>query len=303
MDGKRLFEYAREGIPLPRPIERRTVTVSELRLVDWHEGGSHAWKEPDREIPEEEKALVGRVKELAGEEPEVLDTMPTNNAAHLKLGAEAKENGKTLVIFETPSTDANADAHVKAESSETSAGPPAFTLEMTVSSGTYVRSIVHDLAQYCGSAAHVVRLTRTRQGEFSIPHTRARARPVEAQAAAEPEAKQEPEAKREQDGKPGNEEEQEKEEEEEILPGNCIEWSVFERAIADLKARKANANASGAAKTSHGAAQDEDADKDKDANTAAADKEMGKDKEIAGMEVNQVEENGLREWERILLTR
>ena len=57
-----------------------------------------------------------------------------------------------------------------------SAGPPddslpaAFALEMTVSSGTYVRSIVHDLGTACGSAAHVVRLIRTRQGAFSLGH-------------------------------------------------------------------------------------------------------------------------------------
>jgi len=39
---------------------------------------------------------------------------------------------------------------------------------MTVSSGTYVRSIVHDLGLALGSAAHVVKLTRTRQGEFVL---------------------------------------------------------------------------------------------------------------------------------------
>jgi tRNA pseudouridine55 synthase len=44
--------------------------------------------------------------------------------------------------------------------------PPIFELEMTVSSGTYVRSVVHDLGVAVGSAAHVVVLTRTRQGQF-----------------------------------------------------------------------------------------------------------------------------------------
>ena len=39
---------------------------------------------------------------------------------------------------------------------------------MKVSGGTYVRSIVHDLANELGSAAHVVTLTRSRQGKFVI---------------------------------------------------------------------------------------------------------------------------------------
>lgn len=39
---------------------------------------------------------------------------------------------------------------------------------MTVSSGTYVRTIIHDIGVALGSSAHVVKLTRTRQGEFAL---------------------------------------------------------------------------------------------------------------------------------------
>lgn len=39
---------------------------------------------------------------------------------------------------------------------------------MTVSSGTYVRSIINDIAIALGSSAFVVKLTRTRQGEFTL---------------------------------------------------------------------------------------------------------------------------------------
>ena len=39
---------------------------------------------------------------------------------------------------------------------------------MTVSSGTYVRSIVHDIGQALGSAAHVVELIRTRQCGYAL---------------------------------------------------------------------------------------------------------------------------------------
>jgi len=50
--------------------------------------------------------------------------------------------------------------------------PPTFELEMTVSSGTYVRSVVHDLGISVGSAAHVVTLTRLQQGRFILDSTR-----------------------------------------------------------------------------------------------------------------------------------
>lgn len=39
---------------------------------------------------------------------------------------------------------------------------------MTVTSGTYVRSLVHDIGAALGSAAHVVELIRTRQGQFTL---------------------------------------------------------------------------------------------------------------------------------------
>lgn len=45
------------------------------------------------------------------------------------------------------------------------------TLSMKVSSGTYVRSIVHDLGLALESTAHVVRLQRTRQGHFDLKNT------------------------------------------------------------------------------------------------------------------------------------
>ena len=46
--------------------------------------------------------------------------------------------------------------------------PVACLLSMKVSGGTYVRSIVHDLGHAVGSAAHVVTLTRSRQGRFAL---------------------------------------------------------------------------------------------------------------------------------------
>ena len=46
--------------------------------------------------------------------------------------------------------------------------PPTFTLELTCSAGTYVRSLAHDLGQALGTGAHLAGLTRTASGAFRL---------------------------------------------------------------------------------------------------------------------------------------
>jgi tRNA pseudouridine55 synthase len=46
--------------------------------------------------------------------------------------------------------------------------PPEFSFMVTCSSGTYVRSIVHDLGQQLNCGAHLTRLQRTRSGALSL---------------------------------------------------------------------------------------------------------------------------------------
>lgn len=202
MDGKRLFEYAREGIPLPRPIEGRSVTVEELRLVEWLPGGTHAYKAPEDEVPEDEKAVLDRIRSLAGRE----HTFETVKIGGAEGAAEAPAPRNTSDAALATPASASDPAHLETTPcAGTDAGPAAFSLEMTVSSGTYVRSIVHDLGAACGSAAHVVRLIRTRQGAFSLGHGPAEGAVPDSHVA---------------------------------LPGNCIPWRVFEQGLAELDASR-----------------------------------------------------------------
>ena len=46
--------------------------------------------------------------------------------------------------------------------------PPLLTLRMSVSSGTYVRSLAHDLGESLGCGGHVVALRRTTVGRFTV---------------------------------------------------------------------------------------------------------------------------------------
>ena len=135
MDGMALYDYARKGIPLPRPIEKRQVTVHSLELVEW-KGSNHEYHWPEKQFTEEEKKAMEKALEGIEENPTIKD--------------------------EPDSTAADSDAQQS---------PTAFVLSMKVSGGTYVRSIVHDLGHVLGSAAHVVTLTRSRQGRFALEAT------------------------------------------------------------------------------------------------------------------------------------
>ncbi|KIM58849.1 hypothetical protein SCLCIDRAFT_1218188 [Scleroderma citrinum Foug A] len=127
MDGKPLYEYARKGIPLPRPIEQREVTVHSLEMVEWL-GSDHAYRWPDKEFTTEEKIAMEKALSSVEKAP-LINNMPD-------------------ITTDQP--------------------PMAFVLSMKVSGGTYVRSIVHDLGNALDSAAHVITLTRSRQGRFTL---------------------------------------------------------------------------------------------------------------------------------------
>jgi tRNA pseudouridine55 synthase len=65
MEGKPLYEYAREGKPIPREIETREVEVTELDLVEWYEPGTHDHRWPAEEAGQAEKNLVDSIWQVA----------------------------------------------------------------------------------------------------------------------------------------------------------------------------------------------------------------------------------------------
>ena len=132
MDGKPLYEYARKGIPLPRPIPSRKVTIHSLEVVEWTEGTGHEYRWPNRELSPADREKMKKALEGAVHNDTPIDDEP--------------------------------DPMVKDEGPR----PPTFVLTMKVSGGTYVRSLAHDIGHAVGSAAHVVMLTRVRQGNFTL---------------------------------------------------------------------------------------------------------------------------------------
>ena len=141
MDGMPLYDYARKGIPLPRPIEKRQVTVHSLELVEWR-GGDHQYRWPEKAFSDEQKRAL----------EQSLSSVDPATASPIADDSEG--------VNEADREDTASDEV-----------PTAFVLQMRVSGGTYVRSIVHDLAHALGSAGHVVTLTRSRQKDYVLEPT------------------------------------------------------------------------------------------------------------------------------------
>ncbi|CAK7230905.1 pseudouridine synthase pus4 [Sporothrix bragantina] len=108
MNGKPLYEYAREGLSIPREIETREVEVSELELVEWYEPGEHNHRWPDEEAGMAEQSLAERVWRMEKEQASGKKLSPEEEksdiealAAHEDFKRRAEEKQDELV-FDKP---------------------------------------------------------------------------------------------------------------------------------------------------------------------------------------------------------
>ncbi|KAI8952257.1 trub family pseudouridylate synthase-containing protein [Xylaria longipes] len=205
MEGKPLYEYAREGKPIPREIATREVDVSELELVEWYEPGTHSHRWPSEEATNFERSFAEQVwkvekdqmtsKKLTPEEEEA-DTKARKE--HENFKRKADENVDALVydrlnkrkkpnnqkdvplmsgaLGEMPpaAPKPGKGSNLIPETPDTDSppwedkGPPAARIRMTVTSGFYVRSFCHDLGVKVSSSAMMAELCRSRQGDFVL---------------------------------------------------------------------------------------------------------------------------------------
>ncbi|KXT10611.1 hypothetical protein AC579_7527 [Pseudocercospora musae] len=232
VQGKRLYEYAREGKPLPDgyEIEERPVEVSELQMMGWYPGGTHQWRWPDREADNSEKKLAEQALHIESDtaiaatdessvkrkrEEHTEDGAPTepshkrskanaeiasaptasnSMAATIKHLSTTEGHQPDTEVTQPPKDDAQpetsdeplttspseveVDSKAKAEAESrpldtvtTQIQPcpaPAVRLQMTVTSGFYVRSLCHDLGAAVGSLAMMSELSRTKQSDFDL---------------------------------------------------------------------------------------------------------------------------------------
>jgi tRNA pseudouridine55 synthase len=182
VNGKRMYEYAREGGEIPE-VKERPIEVEELELVKFLESGTHEFKIPKEQASKEEKEFAGKmlhIKDLAeGAESSLKrkrEEQTEKEAPPVKVPRSSPTPAATETALEQSKVERATEAdnpsmsgaiHPQSPQS-TNKGPPAAVLKMTVSSGFYVRSLCHDLGTAVGSLGLMSTLVRSRQGEFEL---------------------------------------------------------------------------------------------------------------------------------------
>lgn len=203
--GKKLYEYAREGVVPPIEIQDRPVEVSNLELLEWHGPGEHEFKWPEEEAPEEEKSVAQELLAKDASLPEGASHTITIESAKRKSPEEKEESQPKKQRVEpsepTPQQEQEpeqqkepAPEQEQEQEKEQESEPkleqqqkqeqepepkpeqkqpeqqtsPAVKITMTVSSGFYVRSLAHDLGKALNSCGLMAELVRTRQADFEL---------------------------------------------------------------------------------------------------------------------------------------
>lgn len=136
MDGRPLYEYARNGEPLPNAIEARQCKIDSLEAGKLT--NEHSYKAPETLATPEERKFAYMVENgitKANEKDHEDDILKAQEQAVVDVGTNA---GPTLEI------------------------------EFTVSSGTYIRTLIHDIGRALGTHATMVKLVRESQGPWSL---------------------------------------------------------------------------------------------------------------------------------------
>ncbi|KAK6359678.1 hypothetical protein TWF696_000821 [Orbilia brochopaga] len=217
LNGKRLYEYAREGIPIPVEIKKRDCHISELEITNFEAGDSgHSWEYPVLEATELERTTAEAYQtmgfdgasgisvdrsivtdeEVAAEQKKIAEAKERRHKKKLRAkyksqdekqgvpeSADQQKQGAEGAEREAAAVEGNEDGkeEAKEEAKEEEPAPPppqpvyheggkppVVHLRMTVSGGTYVRSIVNDIGAALGSAATLVALKRSRQGDYRL---------------------------------------------------------------------------------------------------------------------------------------
>lgn len=130
MNGKPLYEYARENKPLPKEIKPRIVNIYSLDILS--------------ELKCEPYEKLNESKDL---------NIPTLNEDKLYYSKEYKPDGEAVEVLLKPfDTDEL----------------PSFKFKTQVSSGTYIRSLISDIGKSLESSAYMVALKRSQQAEWEL---------------------------------------------------------------------------------------------------------------------------------------
>ncbi|QLL33302.1 hypothetical protein HG536_0E02130 [Torulaspora globosa] len=155
MDGKPLYEYAREGKPLPRAIEPRQVTVYDLKILPDSLSRSHSYPLL--------RPISGQTREMV----QRLNNGLLNDPLYFSKEYCTKQD------WENESVDIKARDLTEEESKQIEIQgddyrAPLLHFKAKVSSGTYIRSLVNDIGKSMQSSSYMVKLIRLAQKDWSL---------------------------------------------------------------------------------------------------------------------------------------
>ncbi|KAF9112326.1 hypothetical protein BGX27_003535 [Mortierella sp. AM989] len=142
MDGKRLYDYAREGIALPRDIPTRKVQIHELELLSFSD---------DSIIPDP-----------------VLEQYGFRSSNYVTIATTSPKILNFNTVFQPkPLTDSSVMSpdHVPIP---TMPRGLFFHIRVHCSSGTYIRTLIADIAARLGTVGHMTDLLRIEQSGFKL---------------------------------------------------------------------------------------------------------------------------------------
>lgn len=194
VQGKKLYEYAREGKVPPIEIQSRPVEVLDMRVLEWYEPGTHEYQWPEEEAAADEKAVAEKLLEKddslpiapaaddahasskrksppaeSPKEPETESTKKQKVSDEGDAAPAASERTNAPEATEEKPTEASTETQPEtSEPSKARPQPPAVKITMTVTSGFYVRSLAHDLGKALGSCGLMSALVRSRQADFNL---------------------------------------------------------------------------------------------------------------------------------------
>lgn len=172
INGKHLYDYAREGLELP-VIPKRPTVVHELELLEWMPPDKHNFELPSQEAAAEDRIIAERVNwpksllDKRKKEPADAEDDKNEPASRPAAGIDVA-SAPSADVAVSMASDTQVPPETETQPTTAASRPPAAKIRMVVSSGFYVRSLCHDLGIALGSVALMATLARTRQSGFKL---------------------------------------------------------------------------------------------------------------------------------------
>lgn len=156
MNGIPLYEYARKNIPLPREIKSREVQIYSLDLCDDCLTKVHKYPFLHSKLCEDGTTLVNLLQ----------NNKPLQNHV-VSFSKEYLERAKEDSSLSTESVPLRKASDLQQYNAE-GYKAPLLHFSATVSSGTYIRSLITDFGRALGSSAYMVSLIRRKQDDWLL---------------------------------------------------------------------------------------------------------------------------------------